>query len=422
MILKQVLEYQWIGKGETVSLTDSQLAYLDRAVATNVIPANAVEWQRNRLRFCGWCGVISLGDLTLEILPKIHGKENNSGTARKLLVVMLSAVRKLDLRSTGEAELSLQKMVLLDLFILSFAEKVDSLVRRGIPRSYIPREENLAVVRGKILVGRQIRENVCHRNRIWCGYDEFLEDTVMNRIIKVTLKHLYRFARSLAVQQKLEQLRAVYADITDAYPCDADWERLSFDRTNEEWQVILNQCRWFLSGMSPDIFSGSEQSISLLFAMNLLFEEYIAVELKKALGDTHEVLAQKPQKKLLQKADGTRLFTMKPDLFVRSKKTGLPVAILDTKWKLLNAEERKLGISQADLYQMYTYAGTYNVPQVLLLYPCQAGNDIIDSLWSFTGEGRGVGIVQIDLEKVLKGRRIFREYLREIFFQDVGLG
>ena len=419
MELKQVLEYQWIGRGESVSLSDAQLAYLDRAVAACVLPASAIEWQRNRLRFRGWCGVISFGDLTLEILPKIHGTENSPGNARKLLVIMLSAVHKLDLRSTGEAPLSLQKMVLLDLFILSFAEKLQQLVQRGIPRAYIPREENLNVVRGKIMVSRQIRENVCHKNRIWCGYDEFLEDTVMNRIIKITLKHLSRFARSLLVQQKLEQLRAVYADITDAWPCDGDWERLSFDRTNEEWQEILSQCRWFLSGMSPDIYSGSQQAISLLFEMNMLFEEYIAVELKKALRDTHDVLAQKPQKKLLQKADGTRLFTMKPDLYVRSKATGQPVAILDTKWKLLDAEERQMGVSQADLYQMYTYAGSYDVPQVLLLYPRQAGLDRIESRWQFTGEERGVGIVLVDLEEVLRGRRFFREGLRLFMVQGI---
>ncbi len=60
--------------------------------------------------------------------------------------------------------------------------------------------------------------------------------------------------------------------------------------------------------MNPDVISGREQSICLLFAMNILFEEYIAIELKKAVADKYDVLAQKPQKKLLNNIDGQKLF------------------------------------------------------------------------------------------------------------------
>lgn len=411
---KQIREYEWIGKGEKVSLTDSQLALLDRL--TGSLPANSIEWQRNRFRFCGYCGVLQLGDLTLEVLPKVHGTECEPGKARSLLIRMLAAVQKLDLHSTGSAHLNLQQYVLLDVFILSFAEKLQTLLRRGMVHTYIRQEDNLQVVRGKIYIAQQVKHNLCHQHRVYCQYDEFLADNLQNRIVKVTLVYLSRFARSNRVQQLLEQLCGIFSEVTEVFPKESDWEALNFDRTNQDWQEILSQCRWFLSGMNPDVISGNDQSISLLFAMNILFEEYVSVELKKALAGQYDVLAQKPQKKLLHHEDGRKIFTMKPDLYIREKSTQkTPSAILDTKWKLLNGDERKMGISQSDLYQMYTYAGSYNVSKVMLLYPKQTGLDISDSQWSFIDDSKSLEVIQIEIEYVLEGRKSFRQYLSNLF-------
>jgi len=410
---KQIREYEWIGKGENISLADSQLALLDRL--TESLPGNVIEWQRNRFRFRGYCGVIQLGDLTLEILPKIHGTESDPGKARTLLIRMLAAVQKLSLYSMDTANLSFQQHVLLDVFILSFVEKLQNLLRQGMIHSYIRQENNLPVIRGKIDIAQQIKHNLCNQHRTFCKYDEFISDNLPNRIIKVTLTFLLRFARSTLVQQLLEQLCGIFADVSYVFPSETDWELLHFDRTNEDWEEILKQCRWFLNGMNPDVISGREQSICLLFAMNILFEEYIAIELKKAIADKYDVLAQKPQKKLLNNIDGQKLFTMKPDIYVKDKLNGKPTAILDTKWKLLSGDEKKMGVSQADLYQMYTYAGSYDVAKVMLLYPKQHNLGWIDSQWNFHDETKSIEIIQIDIESVLKGRKNFRKYLSDLF-------
>ncbi len=410
---KQILEYEWIGKGEKINLSDSQLALLDRL--TESLPKNTIEWQRNRFRFRGYCGVIQLGELTLEILPKIHGTESEPGKARAVLIRMLAAVQKLDLHSMDIASLNFQQHVLLDVFILSFVEKLQALLRQGMIHSYIRQEENLYVIRGKIDIAQQMKQNICHKHRTFCKYDEFISDNLPNRIIKVTLIYLLRFARSNTTKQLLEQLCGIFSDISYVYPADTDWELLHFDRTNEDWQEILEQCRWFLNGMNPDVISGKEESISLLFAMNILFEEYIAIELKKAIGEKYDVLAQKPQRKLLRNDEGQQLFVMKPDIYIREKVTSSPTAILDTKWKLLIGDEKKMGVSQADLYQMYTYAGSYNVSKVMLLYPKQTGLGHIDSKWNFSDVLTTLEIIQIDIEQILTGRKNFRKYLSDLF-------
>ncbi len=406
---RSVLEYEWIGEGESFSLTDSQLAYLDNLCKTT--RCTFIEWQRNRFRFCGYCGVLQLGELNLEVLPKIYGKETDKGISRNILIRMLAAVRKLELNNMGSASLHLQKHILLDIFILAFAEKLWNTLRRGMFHTYVVQSENCTAVKGKIAIPEQIRHNSAHNERVFCTFDSFQADNLQNRVIKRTLKCLLNFAQSLTVQQKLEPLYGVFTDVQDYHPNDSDWSRITFNRINQDWEEILTQCRWFLKGMSPDVVSGNAKSISLMFSMNTLFEEYVGVELKKAIGEQYDVLLQKPQKKLLYH-NSEQLFTMKPDIFIQDFKTNKGIAILDTKWKLLNGEERKMGVSQADLYQMYTYAGSYNVDNVVLMYPFQSDLAHLDSTWKFADGKRSVTILQINLETILHGRTAFRETLK----------
>ena len=57
-----------------------------------------------------------------------------------------------------------------------------------------------------------------------------------------------------------------------------------------------------------------------------------------------------------------------------------------------------MGVSQSDLYQMYTYAGSYRVAKVMLLYPKQYGLDNIKNQWTFSDDSKTLEIIQIDLE------------------------
>ena len=61
-------------------------------------------------------------------------------------------------------------------------------------------------------------------------------------------------------------------------------------------------------------------------------------------------------------------FPLRPDL-VLTRRSDDAVFILDTKWKLLDAQKPNWGISQADMYQMFAYQKKYSAKSVTLLYP-----------------------------------------------------
>ena len=82
--------------------------------------------------------------------------------------------------------------------------------------------------------------------------------------------------------------------------------------------------------------------------------------------------AQRPQRPLAH-FDGTiQAFQMRPDISLTPfDKPDEVRFILDTKWKHINenANDPKRGISQADMYQLYSYGKKYGCEKVALIYP-----------------------------------------------------
>lgn len=113
-------------------------------------------------------------------------------------------------------------------------------------------------------------------------------------------------------------------------------------------------------GLSPDVLTGSGKAFSLLFDMNRLFETWVAASMRgPARRHGLRLREQGPRKYLAHRQDIDKpVFQMKPDIALLDEDNGV-VLIADAKWKLLDGEDRKLGISQADMYQLQTYANHY---------------------------------------------------------------
>ena len=112
--------------------------------------------------------------------------------------------------------------------------------------------------------------------------------------------------------------------------------------------------------------------MTLLFDMNRLFEAYIASALRKQAWKRDQRLREQgPRKHMVNREDRDEsLFQMKPDMSFLDNNNQV-LAIADAKWKLLDEREKKLGISQSDLYQMAGYASRYGVDRLALVYPKQ---------------------------------------------------
>lgn len=337
------------------------------------LPAKAWSWGNRKIKFASYCGVISLGDLSIEILPKIYGVEaENPGSSRDALIRMLSKTRRLKLHEVSDAKISPQKHNLLDIFILHFCEQLRIQLTRGIIRKYVRREKNLNVLRGKLRVDQQLKHNLVHRERLFCQYDELSADNAYNHILKYVLEILLKMATGNRTLQQVSELRARFEPVSNSTVNIPMLDSLTFDRLTERYKPVFDQCRYFLEGLYPDVVTGKKNCLSLLFDMNSLFEDYVASELRPvARTQNLQVREQGPRKYFaVRENSGKHVFSMKPDFsFVNEKKQ--VVMIADAKWKILDEAEKDLNISQADIYQMGSYASRYEVKALVLFYPMQ---------------------------------------------------
>src|SRR5690606_19593817 len=116
-----------------------------------------------RIQTRSWIGVVRLESVEIRIAPKLAG--DHLGLVRLLEVVSsLDRLQRLD----GDPSIEAAGDNLLDLLSLLFAEATEKVLRRGILSGYQEYEEDLAVVRGRILGDRQILKRHGRLDRIIC--------------------------------------------------------------------------------------------------------------------------------------------------------------------------------------------------------------------------------------------------------------
>lgn len=324
-------------------------------------------------------GVIAAPGCSLEILPKIDAASNeNDETIRTRLFSMLDVALGLKLGDGQALAMARQNETLLDILIRLFADRLLAEARRGLPRAYLAQEEGLAALRGRLDIIRQFTHNAVRPDRLACRFDALLPDTPLLRVMKACVLMLRRHARVLETQRRLDELRFLLSEVSDVPVSALPWPQVRIDRTNRRWETLYGLAKLFLKRewqrTNHDAQAG--QGITLLFAMNDLFEAYIAVLARRALlGSDLTVHSQGGLRYcLMEEGDGGKeRFQTTPDILIR--RNGQIVMVIDTKWKLIgqNPEDKNRGVSQSDVYQMMAYARLYRCREVMLLYPHHGG-------------------------------------------------
>lgn len=350
-------------------------------------------------------GVIAAPGCSLEILPKIDSAaDEGDETIRTRLISMLDVALGLKLGDGQALAMARQKETLLDILIRLFADRLLAEARRGLPRAYMAREEDLAALRGRLDVIRQFTHHVVRPDRLACRFDSLMPDTPLLRIMKACVLMLRRHARALETQRRLDELRFLLAEVSDIPVNTLPWKQVRIDRTNRRWETLYGLAKLFLKRdwQRTDHDAKSGQGITLLFAMNDLFEAYIAALARTALqGSDLTVQSQGGLRYcLMEEGEGGReRFQTTPDILI--KRRDRVVTVIDTKWKLIgqNPEDRKRGVSQADVYQMMAYARLYRCRDVMLLYPHHAelGGEALEAGYGMMEGDERLRIATVDL-------------------------
>lgn len=329
------------------------------------LPEDAILTPSHRsLRTKQVCGLMSVGATSLEILPKLR---DSVGSDRQALIRMLSIAHDLPIDGGETAHVEHPSRDLLDFFGRMFLRKLSDAARRGLPRSYVAHEDDLPKLRGRLDIQRQFTRHAARSDRLACRFDEFAADIPVNRLLHACLALLRSRLRVDDAARLIRHLSIHFEDVSiPARPLD---ERFTLDRSTGSVRDCVPLARLLLAAQHQNTHAGSDAGFGLMFAMNDLFEAYVARLARRAFGQSARVQAK-------ERAVMTNgLFRMKPDLVLGLEDE---TVIVDTKWKRLEPTKKNLGVSQSDVYQMLAYSAAYSRPspptRLMLLFPEQASS------------------------------------------------
>ena len=324
----------------------------------------------NRIHFRNYVGVIQVGNLTIEILPKADREPESNEQKMKwqgALIDMLRLVGFIRVASLSDARLRLRPSSLLDIYFESFLAQVEELVHHGLVRKYRQTCGNLPALKGRLLFQQHLSRNLVHREQFYTAHVFYDRNNPFNQILKVALNVLIRVSSSSHLAALAESLCIMFEDIDDINVTEKTFSRLRFTRNTERYRKSIQLARLIILNYMPDVRNGREDVLAILFDMNVLFERYIYAQLKWAEEkDTPRHITFKPQvSRRFWTAKGI-LKTIRPDIIAQvSTESGSKCIVLDTKWKIpYNGKP-----SDADLQQMHAYNIQFGACHSYLIYP-----------------------------------------------------
>lgn len=136
-------------------------------ISTNSSLYNYFELDFKGIKPKNVCGFISLNNQDYFIVPKICDNENE--TNLNIFIYMLLYAYDIKVNNENLSNLQNMKYNFLNLFIKYFSDTLFEELKKGVWKSYISKEENIKILKGKYLIKENFT-NFYHQN-IYCQYD-----------------------------------------------------------------------------------------------------------------------------------------------------------------------------------------------------------------------------------------------------------
>ena len=325
-------------------------------------------------------GAVETVGLSVRIAPKIG--------ICQLLSLACYAIDKVKLQ---EPEFDFPEHAALpDALALAFGAAARRAFSRGLLHGYRAEEDALHAVRGRIRFDDQIRRRFGIPLPVEVRYDEFTDDILLNRLVKASAHRLGRLGlRSREARSGVAWVAESLSDVSlVAFP-RAVVPDVKFDRLNEHYRSVATLARLILRHGAFEASRGNVRASGFLMDMNQVFQEFVTVALRGALGVSERVFGEYG----IGSLDMEGRVGLKPDMAWRD---GARCAFVgDVKYKRANA-----GVPNADLYQLLAYATALDLPGGLLIYAQGEREPVAHTV---RNSGKRLEVATLDLSGALEG-------------------
>ena len=336
---------------------------------------------RRKLKLDQYVGVIETPCGTrIEILPK-HVELNGTSdqelilAERKLLQKMLSVSLHLPYREAGSANLNRFKQPLHEWIITQFLASFERLLQRGLRFDYNRVQEEQKFLRGQLQHVKYMRQPPAKKHIFPIEHDVYEVNRPENRLIRTALEVVCKKTKDANNWKLAQELRLMTSEIPRSQKIQQDFRQWQSGRLLALYAEIKPWTVLILGEYMPVSTQGEWRGMSLLFPMEKLFEYFVAYHLRRGLPE-YQVKTQHSTEHIC-KHQQSKIFKLKPDIFIDRSQTNAKNIVLDTKWKLINQNDRggRYGLKDSDIQQMFAYSHYYlkHESEVILVYPYRAG-------------------------------------------------
>lgn len=298
-----------------------------------------------------YVGCIKLGDLQINVMPKIIGMP--------LYKLLKYAYGLRDLKLFDEAQHNIDKFPFFDILIYQLYIEVEELFVRGLNRSYIRRSNELEAPRGRIDMKKLSEHGCTQKASLPCLYFERSEDNPLNKILLSGLELGMKLVEDSKLKLQLHRLYTQMSEQISSIPLSRQTLKVAWNcvnRLTNRYKPILEIINILYESQGIQLEDGSVkmQLQGFFFDMNTFFETLIS----RLIRDFTEEYTLRDQYSLHD------MFAYTPGFNPQRRKSPTPrpdFALMKGKKvvKLLDAKYRDLwetNLPGEMLYQLAIYA------------------------------------------------------------------
>lgn len=356
---------------------------------------------KDGVQFKQYVGVIKVGNLTIEVLPKIDGLPSDpqeEKVSKKLwqnfLYEMFKYSDNLKASISSVSQLNSKNNNFLEIYIKYFLNEVEYLQRTGLIRKYHKTEGSLNSLRGGLLFSKHITKHIIHKEKFFCSYTKYDSDNMFNQMLYKALNVLDKKNVSSKLNSQIKSILLNFPEVKNIEASKSFFDKIVYDRKSNAYKLAIGLAKFIILNLHPDLKSGGDETYAIMFDMNKLWEKYVFKKLKYLIEKDKKEFEVKSHKAMsFWRRENHKIQQIDPDIVV-SKIVKTPEGtkinthmVLDTKWKLDEAESNNL--KQMFVYNQF-YFDEHTPKKVVLLYPSIKEETKVEDGTFINPEGRSV--------------------------------